>query len=340
MGKKDVAVKNWIKDKVRFTDLFNGVCFSGAQVIKPDELVELNGESGLMFYDKQNTLRYAQRYRDVVMLWNGILLRVALATELQDKIHYAMPVKNMFMDALSYTDQIRELWANMPEDEKKQLIGSDDYFSRFRKEDKLYPIITLVFYWGESWDGNMELYDMFDLSGAKNDENIINTLHKYVPNYHINLVHPNVQKDLSVFKTDLQKMMGVIQYSSNKEKLLQYVNDNRDYFGYMDYDSATALKALLGSKKLSKKNFKNEGENDMCKALEDLYNDGVEKGKQAGHEAGRKEGHEAGRKEERANGITKLVKVLKSLGLDKNQILNSVIEEYNITEAEALSYIQ
>ena len=53
MGKADVILKQWLRNKVRFADLFNAVVFDGEQVIKPEELEELNSESG------KDTLRHA-----------------------------------------------------------------------------------------------------------------------------------------------------------------------------------------------------------------------------------------------------------------------------------------
>ncbi|UYJ39299.1 MAG: Rpn family recombination-promoting nuclease/putative transposase [Oscillospiraceae bacterium] len=52
--------------------------------------------------------------------------------------------------------------------------------SRFRKKDRLIPIISLVFYYGsEPWDGPVDLYDMFRLEGTKEEKEI---LEKYLPN--------------------------------------------------------------------------------------------------------------------------------------------------------------
>ena len=72
-----------------------------------------------------------------------------------------MPVRKMLYDALSYTDQMRNIWQNLSDDAPEKHVGSDEFFSRFRKTDKLYPVITIVFYYGDQWDGNLDLYDMF-----------------------------------------------------------------------------------------------------------------------------------------------------------------------------------
>lgn len=41
MGKADVAVRQWLSDKGRFADLFNGVVFQGEEVVLAGALEEL-----------------------------------------------------------------------------------------------------------------------------------------------------------------------------------------------------------------------------------------------------------------------------------------------------------
>ena len=83
MGKSDVVLKQWLKKKIRFADLFNAVVFDGEQVIKPEELEEISSESGIVIANADNDekdttgkagkVRYRteQRYRDLVMSWKG-----------------------------------------------------------------------------------------------------------------------------------------------------------------------------------------------------------------------------------------------------------------------------
>ena len=292
MGKKDISVKLWLKDNRRFADLFNGVCFDGKQVIKPEELEDLDGESSFVFQDKEGKNKYIQRYRDIVKGWKGFVLRGVLAVELQDKVHYAMPVKSMIMDALSYTDQMRNIWESISTEDKQKLVGSSDYFSRFRKGDKLCPVINLVFYCGSNWDGNMDLYSMFDLEELKAHRDMMDVFEKYVPNYHINLFNPLKQKELNKFITDLQIVFGLLKYKNNKKELRQYLYDNRHYFSSLDYESCNAVTALLETDKLFPDNtmIQEEG-NDMCKAIDDIYNDGVELGVELGMEKGIEKGN-------------------------------------------------
>ena len=149
MGKSDVILKQWLKNKARFADLFNAVVFDGEQVIKPEELEELNSESGIVIEnantyvrdteeendknEKHNTEeknnrgkknkiahRAEQRYRDLVMRWKGEAELAVLALENQAKIHYAMPVRGMLYDALAYTDQMRLVWNQLSEKRKRE----------------------------------------------------------------------------------------------------------------------------------------------------------------------------------------------------------------------------
>lgn len=69
MGKNDVAVKRWIGHADRFADLYNGTVFGGCQIIKPEELQQIESESDLIFDDKNGKKKVVQRYRDVVMRW-------------------------------------------------------------------------------------------------------------------------------------------------------------------------------------------------------------------------------------------------------------------------------
>lgn len=54
-----------------------------------------------------------------------------------------MPVRMMLYDGLNYTEQIRQL------DRNKKFKNSDEFLSGMKKDDKLLPIVTIVFYYGE-----------------------------------------------------------------------------------------------------------------------------------------------------------------------------------------------
>ena len=286
MGKGNAAVKQWMSNRARFADLFNGVIFCGKQVIHPEELELAETEADVLLKDKKSKIREVQRHRDVVMKWRQGIELVMLACENQEKIHYAMPVRNMLYDSLTYTTQIQRLHeANNNEENVK--VTRDEFLSRFRKSDKIFPVITVVMYYGEkSWDASTDLYGLFHEETLFRENKI---LQQYIPNYKINLIEPGNMNNTEVFRTDLQEVFGMLKYRSNKTKLLKYVKDKEEYFQNVDAETYYVIREFLHSEKMLKAIDENKREEqvDMCKALQDLYDEGIETGMEAGKEAER-----------------------------------------------------
>ena len=158
MGKGNAAVKQWLGNPRRFADLFNGIVFQGKQVILPEDLHPATGETDILVSDKNEKAKEVQRYRDIIMRWEQGAYLVLLACENQENVHYAMTVRNMLYDSLSYVEQIRQSWKCL-EAAEKQKVAEAEFLSRFRKEDRLVPVITLVFYYHpDVWDGSQDLY--------------------------------------------------------------------------------------------------------------------------------------------------------------------------------------
>ena len=239
MGKADIAVKNWLSDNDRFADLFNGTIFGGRQIVRPEELENMDRETDIIVTDKEKKSRGMQRHRDVVKRWKKGLDLAVLACEAQNEIHYAMPVRNMTQDGISYTEQIRLLWQQRKKERRngqqtRKLTG-EEYLSRFGKDDRIFPVITIVFYYDvKKWDGAVELYDMFRINKELKDEKI---LEKYIPNYRINLVDAGNIKHLEQFGTDLQQVFGMLKCRGEKEKLQNYIQENRNYFENVDEET-------------------------------------------------------------------------------------------------------
>ena len=137
---------------------------------------------------------------------------------------------------------------------------------------------------------------MFDLGTEKKHAELMK---KYLPNYHINLVDVRRLKNLESFQSDLQIIFGMLQYSQDKYALRTYVANHKDYFQKLDLETYHALGAFLNSRQLMEINVeKNEREElDMCKALEDIYNDGVQDGMEQGRRSGIAEGEASHKKE-------------------------------------------
>ena len=269
IGAKDVALKSLFKSKVRFADLFNGVLCNGGQVISADELQQTGNEDVMIVEDITGKEVVVERYRDTVMTWNDDCNLVVLAVENQDKIHYAMLVRNMLYDALSYTGQMRDVWNNIPEEDKPKRF-SDEFFSRFRKNDKLYPIVTLVVYYGdlEVWDGNVDIHQMF---GDQMNEQTARFLKKYAANYKVNLVNFAEIEDINVFKTDLREFSGMIKYRKDEKKMKEFLMSNEASMSRIDLEMSRVMEFMLGVKFGEKHIVEENGKKviNVCKAFED-----------------------------------------------------------------------
>ena len=138
-------------------------------------------------------------------------------------------------------------------------------------------------------------------------------LRKYIPNYRINLVDAERLQDINVFQTDLQYVLNMIKYRQKKEKILEYVEANRSYFQRMNMDTYQALSVFLNSEKWLEgiSVLEGKGEMDMCKALEDIYEDG------------RADGYKNGKEE----GLTEKLREQVSKKLQKGKSLETIAEE-------------
>ena len=144
-------------------------------------------------------------------------------------------------------------------------------------------LLTLAsFYYDmKEWDAAIDLYDMM---GIKAEVEKYPLLKQYISNYHINLIDAERIEKPEMFRTDLHEVLGMLRYRGDKSGLQTYVNDNESYFSNLDQDSYYAIGSFLKSKRLLKKiEADNQGRKEirlnMCKALEELYEDGIEQGK-------------------------------------------------------------
>ena len=281
MGEKDTKAKEYLSDNSRFADLCNYVLFQGEQIIKAETLIEKDSTEVLSILVDGREEQF-QKWRDLikgtVIKRNKDMVFVLIGIENQSDIHYAMPVKNMIYDALNYGSQVKETARRHRKNHDK--LTPAEFLSGFRKDDKLTPVITITLYWGaDKWDGPRTLHDMLEHS----DETLI----KFIPDYHINLVVPEEIDDFKKFRTTLGEVLETIKVSNDKEQMRQLIFSN-PAFQKMDNESVAAINTFLGTNIPLNKT---EEVTDMCKAWDDLMNEGIEKG----IEKGIKKGIEKGR---------------------------------------------
>ena len=321
MGKGNAAVREWMSNPVRFSDLYNGIVFRGKQVVLPEELEPAEGETDILLEDKEQKVQEIHRYRDIVMRWKKGALLVLLACENQEKVHYAMAVRNMLYDSLSYAGQIQQLWKER-EKEEKQKMTAPEFLSKWKKDDRLVPVITLVFYYDtEQWDGSTDLHGMLQWGEGEENQEL---LREYVPNYRINLVDAGNLEHLERFQSDLQEILGMLKCRGNKKELLDYMNKRESYFRNVDEETYQVMREFLHSEKMLKENVERiEGKEtvDMCKALDELYNDGIEQGIERGM-------------------IRGTIETMKEFNISMEEAIERISKKFEITKEQAKEEVE
>lgn len=186
--------------------------------------------------------------------------------ENQQKIHYAMPLRHMIEDALSYLKEYNEI-AKKNVDEKTANT-KDEFLSRFKKTDRLHPVITLCVYYGEKeWDGATSLKEMLELPDY---------LENLVPDYKMNLLQLRNSKNLKFKNKDVQTIFDVSRliYDKNYGKITSIYKDQN-----LTNELGIVIGAITGSQELINyaASEKKGGQFNMCTALDELVESGKEK---------------------------------------------------------------
>ena len=198
---KDATLKTFWRDNEHFADLFNATVFNGKQVLKPDKLTEMDTDVSATIHSKSYN-ESITRNRDVVKkMSDGIEFNI-LGLEIQDKTHYAMPLRTMTYDALGY---IKEHKLN-----KDSFSSPEEFLSGINKSDRFHPIITIVLYYGESlWDGPTCLSDMM-ISMSDN-------IKAYFSDYKLNLVQILDSDKYTFYNEDVRDVFNIIRNIYNDD---------------------------------------------------------------------------------------------------------------------------
>ena len=238
---------------------------------------------------------------------------VILGTELQDKVHYGMPVKDGLYDMLGYSKQIEEIrrsYRKQGEENTGEItaedgtlkikLTSEEFLSGLRKGDKLIPIITAVVYFGDTpWDGPKSLHDMLDF---RND-----AIKGFVPDYKLNLISPADMddKEFTKFSTDLGFAMEVIKHqSSDADEVIERTNHRK-----IDRDTALFLNTAV---KLNLEYEERTGGIDMCLAME---------------------------KKQQRDEINGVITGMRMMGASDSDIIVKVVEKFHVTRDYVLALL-
>ena len=265
MGQESDVMMDYLKDNERFADVFNGGCFDGKKVVKPEEL-----EEGSEVYKEVRGKKTIPRTRDLKKrLKSGSKLKI-LAIENQADIDYTMPWRHMNYDSLEYGQQIKNI---KNQNKNKELpMTSAEYKCGLYSTDRLAPAFTVCLYTGkEKWTGPRSLKDMMDF--GEGDE----LWEQFFSDYQMKLICINELEDFSRFQSPLKELFMAIACREDKDKLKKLISENKSYQN-MDSETAEVMGVMVGMKKSLVKP-KEEGESvNMCEALRGMLEDSRSEG--------------------------------------------------------------
>ncbi len=277
MGELDAVDYKYLSDNSRYADLFNGVLFSGEQVLTPEKL---KGEDTKLVVTSETLWR--ERKRDLIKKYENGVSYAVLGIENQENVSYIMPFRIMEYEAGEYSKQIEEI-------QKKHSacrdVKGDEFLSKFAKEDKLNPCVTLVLYWGERWDGPESLKEMLNLGGLPEQ------MKACVNDYPMHLVNVREFENTDVFQTDLKLVFDFMKCTKDENRLEELLKSDTAY-RKVPRDAWKMMQKHGNLEKLSTYLTDNEEEEEtvnMCQALDAIERRAIERGM----ERGRSEGLEA-----------------------------------------------
>lgn len=277
--RKDTGWKGFLSDDARYADVINGIGCKGEQVIKEEDLQEMDTQTG-MFRGPKFIHRFSQLGKGNVKV-RDCLRKVAFGTnfaiigiENQETMDYSIPLRNMSYDVDAYERQAKKI---RKETRKKYNgLSAGEYLYGFKKDDKLLPAVTFILYSGsKAWEGPKTLHEILDFT------DIPEGLKEMVADYQINLVEIRELEDTSVFKTDVKQVFDFIRCSNDENALKELVEED-DYYKNMEEDAFDVAVQYTNATELieAKEYYEKDGEVDMCKALTDLIENGRQEGRQ------------------------------------------------------------
>ncbi len=291
MGVINTEVNALLERPAIFADLINGLLHGGQQVLRPEDLTPLPLRQGIVV-EEDGRRKAVEKTGDVRMKAENDIYAVTFFDETQAKVDYRMPVRNMLYDALEYHRQLQEL--EKGHRERGELKSPEQLLSGITREDRLRPVVNLVLYMGENWDGSRSLHEMLNLN-RENER--VKELLPYIADYPLNIVPVRAIENPENYKSCLQQIFTMLKLNQDKTKLFDYVKTHRDELSRMDSVEISAAFAMMGARKRLKElvGRREKGEEiGMISALEELILDGEKRGEILGEKRGEKRGEKQG----------------------------------------------
>ena len=261
MSIQDTATKQYVSEAEVFADAFNYLIYDGEQVIKPEQLTDMD------------TTQY------VAVKTDDRYTYLVLGIENQSHVHYAMPVRNMLYDAMQLEKQVRDLASQHRKEGKNGT--SEEYLSGMKKEDRLSPVITLVInFGGKKWDAPLSLREMY----GEQPEKVL----PFIQDYRVFMIDPMEMSDndLQKLNSSLREVLAYIKYQRDKARMEKLLNEDSK-FSCLETNAALVINAMTNAGIAIDPN--KEVVN-MCEAIRQMVDEGIMLGEKRGEERGEKRG--------------------------------------------------
>jgi Flagellar biosynthesis/type III secretory pathway protein len=304
MGAMDTATRRLMSRNDVAADLLNLLIHQGEPKIQPGDLSDADASEILLVGGHPAT---AARHRDGMK--RMVIKRDArhgaafcfIGIENQAAVSYDMPVRLLVYDAARYDSQLRAVRrqgndssGNEKRPSGRHLNRGGEFICGLPKGTRLIPVIDIVIYWGQDvWDGPRSLRDM---QGPIPPE-----LAAFVQDYKLNLVVPAELDDglLDRLGISLKAVLGAAKHQGNRAELTSWARRAHLLHQVLDEETMAVMNALGGKRDVPLFSAE-EGRDTMCKAYDEMFEDGKREGRTKGLEEGLSKGLEKGRNEERA----------------------------------------
>ena len=315
--KPDIIIKNYWHNDEQFADFFNAVLFDGQQIIKPDELEDLDTEQSSILEHRKYTESIGASRDNVKIRKKSMLYGVEfviLGMEGQEHIHYAMPMRVMGYDYGTYKKQYD---ANIAKYKDVKGLSEDEYLSRMKKTDKFILVITIVVYYGEKpWDGATSLHGML---------NIPKEMELFINDYKKHLVEAR-KNNLKLHNINNRDLFNLLEILLNKSGKLNEIREKAINYAKEHSVEKSVIMTVAGAAncKLDYNLISEKGDADMCTVFEETRKEGVIEGVAQGITQGRAE---------------EIIETGYEFGLSEADILTRLQKKLNISSQKAQEYL-
>ena len=254
---KDRAAKNFFSDPKIFSEFVNLSLFNGEERIKAEDLREIDPVNSTVF-TKNKSLEVL-----VDNLYDSTVKE-------SDENVYAI----IGLESQAYSDKHMVIRAGIA-----SLLIYDNQIATIKEGEKLKPVYIIVFNMlDRKWSNATDLRKLLSKEAIKVfGYPLVNA------GYYVLDPHELKGEKINKISKPLKLVLNIIKNQGDKKELLSYIN-SEEAFKNLDYKTAKLLETIM------KVDIPNDGGYNMCKAIEDIKNDGKLEGLLEGKREGLREG--------------------------------------------------